>query len=83
MINADLRSVAAEWVKYLLVLMTPLYFARVAPPSSLFSSILYPSNMLQKSRCIRDMSMHLIAIIANLRSQLIIYEAHYFRQYGD
>ena len=29
------------------------------------------------------MSMHLIAIIANLRSQLIIYEAHYFRQYGD
>ena len=30
MINLDLRSVTADWVKYLLVLMTPLYFARVA-----------------------------------------------------
>ncbi len=42
MMNSDLRSITAEWVKYLLILMTPLYFARVAPPSSLFSSILYP-----------------------------------------
>jgi len=30
MINADLRSITADWVKYLLVLMSPLYFARVA-----------------------------------------------------
>jgi hypothetical protein len=30
MMNSDLRSVTADWVKYLLVLMSPLYFARVA-----------------------------------------------------
>ena len=30
MINSYLRNVTADWVKYLLVLMTPLYFARVA-----------------------------------------------------
>lgn len=30
MMNSDLRSVTADWVKYLLALMTPLYFARVA-----------------------------------------------------
>jgi len=30
MINADLRNVTVDWVKYLLVLMSALYFARVA-----------------------------------------------------
>jgi hypothetical protein len=69
MINSDLRSVTAYWVKYLLVLMTPLYFARVASFIPFFN---YPLSLkyVKKSRCIRDMSIYLIAIIANFRSQV-------------
>ena len=42
MINSDLRSVTAYWVKYLLVLMTPLYFARVAYFTPFFN---YPLSL--------------------------------------
>lgn len=42
MINSYLRSVTADWVKYLLVLMTSLYFPRVA---SLIPFFNYPLSL--------------------------------------